>query len=49
MNTTTKKRGAGKFLALIASSTMIAAGLIGVAVAAPASAAASPNDRQDRL
>ena len=39
MNTTTAKRGAtGKFLALIASLTMIIAGLVGVAVAAPASA-----------
>jgi hypothetical protein len=39
MSTTTTKRGAGtKFLALLASLTMMIAGLVGVALAAPASA-----------
>ena len=41
MSTTTAKRGAGtKFLALLASLTMMIAGLVGVALASPASAAA---------
>ena len=47
MSTTTTRAARGRFLALLASSAMIAAGMLGVAVASPASAAAglgNPNN-----